>query len=444
MGKKSRRTKASKKSVDVEPEPGRRRPVTKLDSIGIGAYAPDISNFGAKPSQDSVDHFWKWFASNDETLSLLDDVGSGGNNFVGYASERIARELDKVNPGLVHEIDREKESIKQLIVSAGGNKRLFNCVLSIIEAAPAHLEGWQFTAFRSRLDDPHDEMAIVYDEKKNHHGVVRYSGQEWAYPKSDIRYALTMDDRVDKIGVMLFMKDFDDFDALPKSKREYYSAIGYLMLDSVLGEYDVEMHVGAVEFKSQEDMLFHQAQTLPLNTLTFNFDGRLEDKIGPKPEGGWSALANFGFSLDIVGDANKKSPTSVGGFDASLDKDDTPTPLTDATRRGVVGVPPEDPRADFFRGLCSGLVTDEGLSQMDRIVNSGLMDWTGIEEHGIDWEKLFPIGKLVEISGLESRTDLNSEVARVISHVYDTLRIGVKIETTCEELAIKPLNLKRY
>ena len=43
--------------------------------------------------------------------------------------------------------------------------------------------------------------------------------------------------------------------------------------------------------------------------------------------------------------------------------------------------------------------------------------------------------------GLESRNDLNGERAEIVSHIYRTLRIGVKVLSSGEELAIKPLNL---
>lgn len=200
-----------------------------------------------------------------------------------------------------------------------------------------------------------------------------------------------------------------------------------------------ELLSNAIAFESQKHPMFRKIETYPLTQLAHNFDGWLSEKIGPKPKGGWSALANLGYPLDIVGKANG-SPTSVGGIDDEEDdnKDDTPIPLTAATRSGVVGIPPEDPRADMFRGLFSGLETDEGLSMMDLIP---ILDNTGLEEHGMDWDEKFPIGGNAEIVGLESRNDLNGERAEIVSHIYRTLRIGVKVLSSGEELAIKPLNL---
>ena len=64
------------------------------------------------------------------------------------------------------------------------------------------------------------------------------------YPRRNIRYALSKDDREDKIGIW---QGFDgDFYALPEREREFFGQIGYLHLDSILGEYDVEMHIGEV------------------------------------------------------------------------------------------------------------------------------------------------------------------------------------------------------
>ena len=122
------------------------------------------------------------------------------------------------------------------------------------------------------------------------------------YPQRLIQYKLSKDDRPEKIGIWLFMKGFDDFESLPEDEQDYYRMIGYLYLDLYLGEYDVEMHVGEIVIQSQKDYMFKQVETYSLDQLPKEFDKRLSEKIGEKPKEGWAALANLGFSLDVIPD----------------------------------------------------------------------------------------------------------------------------------------------
>mmetsp|Transcript_38988 Transcript_38988/g.81966 ORF Transcript_38988/g.81966 Transcript_38988/m.81966 type:complete len:446 (+) Transcript_38988:44-1381(+) len=436
MGKKSRRPKSKQQkgkdkagSSTSAKGKGGRGSQEKAKPLAIRSYVPDTSSFGPTPSPSSVDTFWKWFIQNEETLRIIDPH---------CAAQRIDRQLMRVHPGLVYELGgpgsgqrtHEEHSSNQhhLIISADGVMEVFNAVLSLIRAAPTQLDSWRFTAFRDRhfhsLDG--DGMCLSYKGK--------------SYPQTNIRYALSKEDHVDKIGIWLFMKGFDDFYTLDDERKNFFGCIGFLYLDRILGEYDVEMHIGEVAFKPQKGGMYKKIDTYPLSQLPHDFDGWLSEKIGPKPREGWAALANLGCPLDVGGSASKKSPTSVtDGVDVDEGVDDTPTPLTAATRCGVIGMPPEDPRADLMRGLFKGLVTDEGMAMMDSIIPT--LDNTGLEEYGMDWDKKVPIGSIAEIVNLTSRTDLNGEKAWIVSHIYDTLRIGVRVISTNEELAIRPVNV---
>ena len=349
MGKKTRRTKPAKKGSKVGE--GRKQSVV--------TYVPDTTTFGPTPSPEKVTLFWDWFKTNEPALCNLPHFAM---------AKRIDAELTKVDPGLAYELctrvndDSSAEAEKDqnhLIISGGGIKKHFNAVIEIIRAAPTDLENWRFTAFRDRKCD----SDLAFEGKM--------------YPRRNIRYALSKDDREDKIGIWLFLKGFDgDFNALPEHEREFFGQIGYLYLDSILGEYDVEMHIGEVVFNSQSDKFSKQAH--PLSALTHDFDGWLSEKIGPKPEGGWSALANLGCNLGIVGTAadEKKSPTSVacdpgeqGVFNDIKDGNG---------KEGVIGTPPTDERVDLLRELLDGLVTDEGMAAIPNLLSA--MDHGGLDK----------------------------------------------------------------
>jgi len=112
------------------------------------------------------------------------------------------------------------------------------------------------------------------------------------------------------------------------------------------------------------------------------------------------------------------------------------------------GTPPQDdPRADFLRELCDGLISDEGMANMETLVAAldmpGIGDPGGIEIAkgcGLGWDRSVPIGSVVDIVGLKSRPDLNGRRAEVISHIYDDMRIGARVKSSGQEVSIKPVN----
>mmetsp|Transcript_27851 Transcript_27851/g.55795 ORF Transcript_27851/g.55795 Transcript_27851/m.55795 type:complete len:454 (+) Transcript_27851:73-1434(+) len=444
MSKKSRRSNVKKGS----------KPNRNSANIGGGnaqrdkKYVPDISSFGTPPSPAAVADFWDWFQKSETALSHLSHMEE---------ANRIDRRLKRVHSGLTYEIGRFGGT-RHLIISAAGIKECFNTVLSLIRAAPTTIDGWRFTAFRDRRDV----------------GDTTLSLQGRPYPSRHLRYALEKDDRRDKIGITMFYGEgFEKFRELDEDEQNYYGHIGFLYLDTVLGEYDVEMHIGAVKFLSRregEAKFGNRYDTYPLTQLAYDFDGWLSEKIGrTRPEkGGWSALANLGHPLDVVGSNNrnatpkKSSPTSVacrhdeilGGFDDrgiekdSSTKNGTSVPLPTSIQGGIIGTPPqEDPRADIFREVCDGLITDEGMANMESLIT--LLDTPGIgnpdgikdaKEHGFGWDRSVPIGSVVKIVDLKSRTDLNGKLAKVISHIYDDMRIGVRVQSSGKQVSLKPVN----
>ena len=305
--------------------------------------------------------------------------------------------------------------------------------------APTHLDRWQLIAFRDR-QEPSNDL------------VTQYEGRPCAI--RDVRYALTRDDRPDHVGIMLFFKDIPgQFDKLDESEKNFFGSIGFLFLDMILGEYDVVMHVGSIDFHSQNHPLFDRpggAKTRPLTRLADDFDDRLSHKIGPKPKGGWSVLASLGCPTEIIGKAGSKSPTSVirdCDFNPPED-DDTPMALPASMRCGIIGEPPEDPMADMWRHLSGPFLNAKGRAPgaMESIVDLMYTPGLGqgidrVKEIGLGWHRSVPIGKEVTVTGLKSgRTELNGETAEVISHIYDFMRIGIRVPSSGEELAIKPVN----
>ena len=117
----------------------------------------------------------------------------------------------------------------------------------------------------------------------------------------------------------------------------------------------------------------------------------------------------------------------------------------------MIGTPPKDERVDLLSELFDGLITDEGMANLPNLLSAldkpgnKLVDKESInqmKEVGVGWDQSVPIGSTVKIQALQSRTDLNGELGVVISHNYDTLRIAVRVQSTNEDVSIKPVNVE--
>jgi hypothetical protein len=69
-------------------------------------------------------------------------------------------------------------------------------------------------------------------------------------------------------------------DGYDKSKHATYAGIGYLLLDAILGEYDLGTKISLIEFK--EANAASRLPKLPLKTLPEIADKNVEPKPGRK------------------------------------------------------------------------------------------------------------------------------------------------------------------
>ena len=196
------------------------------------------------------EEFWNWFVQHEVELFNFDPRRQTECERI---FDKLAYELQKVDPSLTFEFG-PKETRREFVISAGGIKRAFPAVASLVAAAPT-LDRWQVTAFRPRRKPPN---------------VVEFGGKR-VHPK-DVQFSLL--DNGKNAGVYLFIPDFRDGDA-------DWKQIGYLLLDDTLGEYDVESRLGLIK------MLPPDAQTKgerhPLAQLPALFDqlvSRLEANCG--------------------------------------------------------------------------------------------------------------------------------------------------------------------
>jgi hypothetical protein len=141
-------------------------------------------------------------------------TGRTGENF--WRTRAATSELD---PDLVFEFG-PTEPKREFVISAGGIKRAFPAVVSLVASAPT-VDRWRITGFRPRRTP----VSTVEFHRKR------------VDPK-DVQFTLISNGEV--VGIRLFIPGHPETDS---DLRQ----IGYLLLDEALGEYDVESHLGPIE-----------------------------------------------------------------------------------------------------------------------------------------------------------------------------------------------------
>lgn len=197
------------------------------------------------PNKSPETRFWEWF--QDHQLILFNFESDQDNVF-----NQLTKEMEKVNADLTFEFGPvTKDGKREFIISAGGIKSAFPAVEALYKSAPK-LEKWTFIRFRPRREPP---------------DKIEFGGK--ALSAKDVRFVLLNDDDKNKVDILLLL------DGYKESQNETYGQIGFLFLDNALGEYDVETHVGNIEFLSMDTEYYNKS--LPISELAKRFDAFFSD-----------------------------------------------------------------------------------------------------------------------------------------------------------------------
>ncbi len=193
---------------------------------------------GEDGSRDQL--FWRWFLKHED----------GIYNFEADQKrvfDMLSAELAKVDRELCFEfgprMTRDGREVREFVISAGGIKSSFPVVVSLAKAAPP-LQNFFVTAFRPRRP-PGNGLQC---------GGVSVRPEE-------VQVSLLSDGKVAGLHVFLPASIEED------SARQI---LGYLLLDEVLGEFDVEMKVGMIEMYSMDEPV--EFERMPLVELPAAFD----------------------------------------------------------------------------------------------------------------------------------------------------------------------------
>ncbi len=190
----------------------------------------------AQSKGSPFDSFWQWFLSAEQRLR--EAHGSGGRLEIEAAVGEIGERLNHVHPELCFEYGQADDGIFELILSAGGIRSLFPAVAALKQAAP-EVPGWRIIAFRPRKAS-----------------CARVQLGEAVLEPDGLWYRLMPG--AEQADLDLFIAE------LTPETLEGLGGAAFLMLDAVLGEYDVATRIGAIDF----DVLPEDPASLDLKPIT--------------------------------------------------------------------------------------------------------------------------------------------------------------------------------
>lgn len=192
--------------------------------------------------ENKEDKFWNWFIKNEEYIyKNVDNLELRDAIF-----DDITEHFQEIDENLTFEFSPIHENgIREFSISADGIEESFSAVNKMISKSPK-LKNWQFNSFRQRI--PGDELTINYGDYK-----IGYDDIYFTYSTEN-----------DELGIELFTRNFDD-------SGEMKNAI-YILLDGLIGEYDVTVNINWIEWKKLEEENIQNLQ--PLTDLRKVIDHR--------------------------------------------------------------------------------------------------------------------------------------------------------------------------
>jgi hypothetical protein len=182
-----------------------------------GAAVPVGPTQSSAAAADSatIAAFWAWFQKNATALHADKDLQR--------AVETISEALEKVHPGVFAEIGTSRKD-RQLVISVDGKRELFPVVQAIYAVRPK-IPGWTIVAFRPRSDPGF---------------VIEMNGKKLD-PKT-MKVTAASDGQ--KLDINVFVPGFTTLEDLGQAS--------FIVLDHLVGEYDMETRIGGIEWAAIE------------------------------------------------------------------------------------------------------------------------------------------------------------------------------------------------
>jgi hypothetical protein len=185
---------------------------TALIALLVSAACAQPGPAPAARGNESQSHFWAWFRTHQDEVATIRTAREP-------IADMLHAELHKVDPQLTFELGNDMRP-REFIISADGIKASFPAVQALAAAAP-QIADWKVIAFRQR-----------------HPGHDRVQLDGFLLKADDIAYLAAPTDG-HKLDLDIYVK------AATGITRQVRHA-AYLLLDSVLGEFDVEMRLAGI------------------------------------------------------------------------------------------------------------------------------------------------------------------------------------------------------
>jgi len=192
-----------------------------------------------KPTEEK---FWKWFKKNQEMLFNCDSA-------LEAVFDKLRPQIKKINQDLTFEFGPIRDGKREFIISANGIRKAFRSVISLAESAP---ELKRFTV-------------VTFRQRKDINFVLTYKGATVSF--NDVLFSIESDEHA--VNISLYIRGNRE------DVEEIYVGIGFLVLDSILGEFDVITKVNSVSFLPYEAEC--GLEKYPIDQLPSMFDSFFQE-----------------------------------------------------------------------------------------------------------------------------------------------------------------------
>lgn len=180
--------------------------------------------------------FWNWFESHANSFYQIEEKNAH------QLLEMLLTRLHDIHPDLTFELGGvSKNNKRELIISAGGVKSAFPYVIKLMELSP-QLDDWDFKAFRQRKPD-----------------FCEVNFGDFNLNAHDVYFDYELEEKL--IEIKLFIKGYNE--------EPVFAHAIFIILDHLLGEFDLETKVGTITMYSVESKT---STSLPLLDLSMIVD----------------------------------------------------------------------------------------------------------------------------------------------------------------------------
>ena len=200
--------------------------------------AVSCSKDTGKSDDNKYNAFWSYFKSvesktgNIENLSLEEQ---------GKLLDEIKIQLSKIDSNLNVELSGKN---KELIITADGIIESFSEAQNLVNSAPKDL-GWKVIAFKQRKALP---FSLKFDD---------------SFTVDTTKIFFSVKENGEHLDIQVY---FDGQEMLQEIQKKQ---VIYTFLDGIIGEYDTEMYIGAIDSSSQKDESFITAEDFLKRTDDF-------------------------------------------------------------------------------------------------------------------------------------------------------------------------------